>query len=90
MNLYIFFWSISLIQKDKDLLAQSSPYTYKRNDFVKTKDQRELARFGLARTDDKPRVLSSSLEYCRGAEEEDEVKTSVFIRTFLTLSKNHQ
>ena len=31
------------------MLAQSFPYTYKRNDFVKTKDQRELARFGLAR-----------------------------------------
>ena len=25
------------------------------NDFVKPEDQRELARFGLARTDDKPR-----------------------------------
>ena len=25
------------------------------NDFVKPKDQRELAHFGLARTDDKPR-----------------------------------
>ena len=46
--------------------------------------------YAMARPDDKPRALSSSLEYCRGAEEEDEVKTSVFIRTFLTPSKNHQ
>ena len=75
MNLYIFFWSISLIQKDKDLLAQSSPYTYKRNDFVKTKDQRELARFGLARTDDKPKERLSLLRVSRGAKEEDEVKS---------------
>ena len=27
----------------------------------------------MARPDDKPRAISSSLEYCRGAEEEDEV-----------------
>ena len=46
--------------------------------------------YAMARPDDKPRALSSSLEYYRGAEEEDEVKTSVFIRTFLTPSKNHQ
>ena len=64
------------------------PYTYKRNDFVKTKDQRELARFGLARTDDKPKERLSLLRLSRGAKEEDEVKTSVFIRTFLTPSKN--
>ena len=29
--------------------------------------------YAMARPDDKPRALSSSLEYCRGAEEEDEV-----------------
>ena len=47
--------------------------------------------YAMARPDDKPRALSSSLEYCRGAEEEDEVKTSVFIRSFLTPSKKtHQ
>ena len=29
--------------------------------------------YAMARPDDKPRAISSSLEYCRGAEEEDEV-----------------
>ena len=43
------------------------------NDFVKTKDQRELARFGLARTDDKPKERLSLLRLSRGAKEEDEV-----------------
>ena len=59
------------------------PYTYKRNDFVKTKDQRELARFGLARTDDKPKERMSLLRLSRGAKEEDEVKShfkNVFVK----------
>ena len=60
---------------DQDWLAQSSPYTYKRNDFFKIKDQRELARFGLARTDDKPKERLSLLRLSRGAKEEDEVKS---------------
>ena len=29
--------------------------------------------YAMARPDDKPRAISSSLEYCRGAEEEDKV-----------------
>ena len=77
MNLYIFFWSISLIQKDKDLLAQSSPYTYKRNDFVKTKGQRELARFGLARTDDKPKERLSLLRLSRVVTEGDKSQNAL-------------
>ena len=42
------------------------------NDFVKPEGQRELARFGLARTDDKPKERLSLLRLSRGAKEEDE------------------
>ena len=44
-----------------------------KNDFVKPEDQRGLARFGLARTDDKPRGETELLRLSRGAKEEDEV-----------------
>ena len=49
-----------------------------KNDFDKPKDQRELAHFGLARTDDKPKERLSLLGLSRGAKEEDEVKSHLF------------
>ena len=47
--------------------------------FIRTFSISQMSRdqacsdYGMARPDDKLRAISSSLEYCRGAEEEDEV-----------------
>ena len=45
--------------------------TTQMNDFVKPKDQRELALFGLARTEGVARAVPSSLGHCRVVTEED-------------------
>ncbi len=50
--------------------AMARNRTFK-NDFVKPKDQRELALFGLARTEGVARAVPSSLGHCRVVTEED-------------------
>ena len=51
--------------------------------FVKSEEKgRVCFGYALARTDDKPRAISSLLEYCRGAKEEDDCQAC-------SLAKNH-